>query len=638
LEGAESSHREALGIRKRLAAEYPNRPGYRDDLAQSHENLGNVLRQRGQTSEAKAAYRDALAIRKVLVADFPDRPEYHHTLATTQGRLGTLLRKIGQPKDAAAALGEALARLKELTVKHPARPDFRSDLARYSEDMGIQLYSTGRPKEAVPHCLDALALWKKLAAEFPHRPGFRRHMALTLKTLGDLLFTTNRPKEAEEAYQEALTIQEQMATAFPNQPDVRDDLAATRDHLAILLSRTGRHNEAAAASRAALAIRKQLAAKFPQVPDYQNDLAGTLANRASLHSQRREFAAAVALLEQARPHHLAALKANPTNSTYRGFYRNNLWNLAANCRALADHARLAATADELAQFAAELPNDLYDALSSLGHAVTFARKDARLADARRKELANQYADRALDLLRQAVALGYADPARFPARPQYRQHLALCYSEVGIVLNDIHRPEEAEEAYREALAIQKTLAAEFPSVADYQNDLAGTLVNRASLHSQRREFAAAVALLEQARPHHLAALKANPKDAAYRQFYRNNLWNLARNYRALADHARLAATADELAQFAVAPANDPFVAACHLGCCVTLADKDAQLPEARRKELAKRYADGALALLRQAVAAGFKDADRLNKNPDLEPLRGRAEFKKLLADLKGKNEE
>ena len=38
------------------------------------------------------------------------------------------------------------------------------------------------------------------------------------------------------------------------------------------------------------------------------------------------------------------------------------------------------------------------------------------------------------------------------------------------------------------------------------------------------------------------------------------------------------------------------------------------------------------LLRQAVKAGFQDAAQMAEDPDLDPLRGREDFKKLLADL------
>jgi hypothetical protein len=72
--------------------------------------------------------------------------------------------------------------------------------------------------------------------------------------------------------------------------------------------------------------------------------------------------------------------------------------------------------------------------------------------------------------------------------------------------------------------------------------------------------------------------------------------------------------------------------------VTLAGKDGQLVEAKRHELAQRYADLALAQLRQSVARGYKDAVHMKQDTDLEPLRAREEFRKLLAELEGKKKE
>ena len=44
---------------------------------------------------------------------------------------------------------------------------------------------------------------------------------------------------------------------------------------------------------------------------------------------------------------------------------------------------------------------------------------------------------------------------------------------------------------------------------------------------------------------------------------------------------------------------------------------------------------AVQLLQRAVKAGFKDAAHMKKDIDLDPLRGRDDFKKLLAELEAK---
>jgi hypothetical protein len=47
---------------------------------------------------------------------------------------------------------------------------------------------------------------------------------------------------------------------------------------------------------------------------------------------------------------------------------------------------------------------------------------------------------------------------------------------------------------------------------------------------------------------------------------------------------------------------------------------------------KEYADQAMRMLRHAVQSGFKDAAHMDKDKDLDPLRQRDDFKKLMASL------
>jgi hypothetical protein len=56
----------------------------------------------------------------------------------------------------------------------------------------------------------------------------------------------------------------------------------------------------------------------------------------------------------------------------------------------------------------------------------------------------------------------------------------------------------------------------------------------------------------------------------------------------------------------------------------------------RAELTQRYADQAMNLLREAVKRGFKAGDRYSKDKELEPLRMRPDFQKLLTEIQGTN--
>ena len=64
-------------------------------------------------------------------------------------------------------------------------------------------------------------------------------------------------------------------------------------------------------------------------------------------------------------------------------------------------------------------------------------------------------------------------------------------------------------------------------------------------------------------------------------------------------------------------------------------KHDKLDATQRKEAAHFYGDAAMKLLRDAVSKGYKDVAHLKKDTDLDPLRQRDDFRKLVAELEGK---
>ena len=60
--------------------------------------------------------------------------------------------------------------------------------------------------------------------------------------------------------------------------------------------------------------------------------------------------------------------------------------------------------------------------------------------------------------------------------------------------------------------------------------------------------------------------------------------------------------------------------------------DAKLPEAKRKELARSYANRAMDYLRRAVTLGYHDAAHTRQDTDLDVLRDRDDFKKILGEI------
>jgi hypothetical protein len=104
---------------------------------------------------------------------------------------------------------------------------------------------------------------------------------------------------------------------------------------------------------------------------------------------------------------------------------------------------------------------------------------------------------------------------------------------------------------------------------------------------------------------------------------------------LGEYANAAAAAQELLRIGLEPAKNAYQAAGFLCRCRALAEKDAKLSEAKRKELMQSYSNNALTALRKAVASGYADAAKMKQDKDLEPLRSREDFQKLLSEVEAK---
>jgi serine/threonine protein kinase/tetratricopeptide (TPR) repeat protein len=524
LKEAETAYGDALALLKPLTARFPARPELRHGLAASHYNLGVLLQDRGRLTEAEAAYRDALALREALADEFPTRPALRHDLAASHNNLGNLLRAVGRLGEAAAAYQDALALRRQLAADFPTRPEFRAGLARSQAAQGTLLQDTGRLTEAEAAFGEALAFCKRLAAEFPARPELRLELARGFNNLGGLFQVTGRLKDAEAAQADALALCKQLADDFPARPEFRQDLALSHFNQGNLLRTTGRLKEAAAAYRDALALREALAAEFPTRPELRSALSQSqfalgilLQDTGRLKDAAAAYAEALALIKPLA----AEFPARPDFRDERARIHNNLGNLLrATGRPTEANAHLDDALALYKALAAEFPArpDFRQGLAVCRHNLGFLLR----AEGRPTEAEAAY--------REALAQRRQLADEFPARPEFRQDLAVSHNNLGMLLRDTGRPKEAEAAFREALALRKQLADAFPARPDFRADLAGSYNNLGALLQQTGRPKEAEAPLTNA----LALFKQLVADFPTRPQFRlelagshNNLGNLLR---------------------------------------------------------------------------------------------------------------
>jgi tetratricopeptide (TPR) repeat protein len=410
LQEAEQDWNEAVSIQKRLVADFSDRPDFRQNLADSYNNRSLLLGAKGRLPKAEKDLNEAVNISRELVAHFSRRPGFSKGLASSLSNRGLLLMATGRLKEAEKDFNQAVSIDKQLVAEFPNHPDYRHGLAGRLNNRGMLLTATGRHKEAEKDHNQAMSIDKQLVAEFPNHPDFLKDLAASHVNRGYLLMPRGRLKEAEQDYDQAIRIYKQLAGAFPHRPEFRRNLAISFMNRGILLSDTRRLREAEKDWIEALSIQKQQAAISPNQPGLRNDVAGTCVNLAILHHQQGNWGAAKRLLLEGRPYHLAALKANAREPTYRQFYRNHLNVLTAVHAGLLEPKDAIDTAETRRHLGWNPPADAYDAACFLSRCIPIVAKHDKLNAKQRKDAAEFYGNSAMKLLRDAVRKGYRDAA------------------------------------------------------------------------------------------------------------------------------------------------------------------------------------------------------------------------------------
>jgi serine/threonine protein kinase/tetratricopeptide (TPR) repeat protein len=593
-----------------LAREYGDGPEAWAIQSDGYWLVGGIWVILGEAKDAEAAFRNALAVQMRLVAHAPGEPKYRAAAAACHIELGKQFAKAGQGQQAENSFREGIAILTRLASVRADDPNTSFLLADSHNDLGLLLRAAGRLPEAEAAFREGLSAGVRAAADPRAKFYYRAIVASCHDHLAHVLAQTGRLKESESAHREAIVLRLKLSADFPDEAGLRREIATSHLNLGIAFAQTGRIREAEVAFGESIALSRKLTADYPLVPNYRESLAAGLANLGTLLTQTGRARQAEAILREA---------------------------LELQRRLAADFPDTPNPRPELAA-----------AHFNLG--TVFAKS------ARTKEAEAAFRE-AIDLQKKLVA-------NSPDMPTHRRGLSRSYGNLGVLLSDVGRNEEAEAAYRDALALDRRLAADFPLVLDHAVALAGTNCNLGSLFQSTGQAAKALAWYDKAITGLEPVLAKGPRLAKARLFLRNGhagraqaLEKLDRHGDALKDWDRAVelsppsqrpmvqmeralclakagepARATQAAEEVIAAANLPAGVLYDAGCVFALAaaavNADATLRE--------KYAARAVGILGRAQAAGFfrqpGKVAHMKKDTDLDALRQRADFKKLLAEL------
>jgi tetratricopeptide (TPR) repeat protein len=411
----------------------------------------------------------------------------------------------------------------------------------------------------------------------------------------------------ERAYLEAI-VKPWQAFAAQEGDDEQSRALRGEGHLRVgnLLQKLGRRDQARGEYEQARVLFQELAAQSPAVTDYRHKLASTQSSFGDLLTDLGPTKEARVELEQAR--------------------------------------------DILQKLAAQTPAplglqlDLARTQNNLGGLLGYLDKweEARVEFGQARDAFEKLA------------------AQFPAVPGYQQELARAHNNLGIVLSSLGKRDEARLEYEKSRDSFQKLAAQFPAVPRYKIELGRSYLNVGVLILEDAQPAESLPWLDRAVETLAAVREKAPQDAAARQNLRESYGHRARALGLLGRHEDSMKDWQKAADLGPKPETPDFRAAraasfARAGRVPEAVAEVAELTRAAKSsaeelygfacvyavasagatDQKQQYAERAMELLRKAVQAGWKNAAYMAKDPDLDPLRARDDFKKLQAELSAK---
>ena len=281
-----NSHRKATTLNEELVQAEPKNVLYRKQLSESYNNLSDVLKIAGNSTQSIEYARRSLAVMQALAKENSGDREIQVALADRYLSLGLALIDAGDFKQALQSDLQAMSIQQEVVARDPSDKQAVRDFAglcgnvanayedsgdyatalEYSRKslngeselvevdptnarsrrslwaaffrLGRQLALTGDTAGALQNYTKATQLIEGLSAADPQDRGHRRWLAVTYLSLGELMVKLNQFDKALENYRKATAISEEIFAADPDRAETRRDLARMYEALALWFAKT----------------------------------------------------------------------------------------------------------------------------------------------------------------------------------------------------------------------------------------------------------------------------------------------------------------------------------------------------------------------------------------------------------------
>jgi serine/threonine-protein kinase len=643
LEEARKQYETAHALARKLAEADPRSAQVQRDLSVSLERLGDVQRRQGESKAALASFQESLQICRRLVEADPRSAQDQRGLIFSLLKVGEVQNQQGDSKAALASFLGSVQGARRLAEANPGSALAQRDLSTSLEQLGDMQIHQGKSKVALASYQEALQIRRRLAADAPRSVEAQRDLSLSLIKLGDVRSQLGDSKAALSCFQEAEKICRRLAEADPRSAQAQSDLSLSLNKLGEVQSQQGERKAALASFLESLQIRRRLAEADPRSAQAQRDLSLSLNRLGDVQRRQGENKAALASFLESLQIRRRLAEADPRSAQAQRDLSVSLVEVGdVQRRQREDKAALVSFQEALKirrRLAAADPRSLLaqrDLTASLDH----------LGDVQRRQGDTKAAlDSYLESLQISRRLAAADPRSAVAQ----RDLSVSLLKVGDVQSQQGDSKAALASFLESLQVARRLADADPRSAVAQRDLIISYFRLGNLAQQSSDFAGAIDWYS--RGLHVSSTFARPgvfkREVAALEYLVSfcqtaeqgvaDLGTIDKQpasvqakllvavLRALVkrnERGKAVQVAETLADRAHQP-GEVYIAACAFGVCVPLAS-----PDKEKDHLANR----AMKLLRQAVAAGFKDVALMKRDTDLDALRQRDDFHQLLRQM------
>ena len=393
----------ALGYYRDFLRQRGADPSLRADAAAAHERVGDILIELGRPGDALAAYDQALALIEPLVRERPGDP----VLATARSgsrragyRRGRTCR-IGMPSSPSTGKGIG----EELLAAGGGTEDLPEILARTYVNAAFVFRRMRRTDEALRAVLRAHALAERATRERPGDPAAARTLLRVSGWASELLRIKGHSDQARRLCERAIAFGEARVRAHPRDVEMRIHLADLV-HYSHIEKNRGRHAEALTILRSAADSLDALVRQNPLLVRARSGWAGLLIDLSTVQSDVGRYAEAERSARASIDTFEALVREVPSSSYFRICAGLGYACLGkALLKAGSPGEALAMLQKAIAIH--EASNDANG--TSLACILALASTAAAPADGpAAAERQRRDADRAVDVLRRAIRIGFAD--------------------------------------------------------------------------------------------------------------------------------------------------------------------------------------------------------------------------------------